>query len=120
MICFVQTYDQRISITGVFEVSWLVDNNTAYDNKTPRHMPCLQQEFKEGGKKDFINYFSDLIFEKPDNEGVLPVALPVMTLLVFENNNEQMVGMFSEAWIQATKKYNKIRRVLKESLFFIL
>ncbi len=48
MIRFVQTYEQRTQTPGVFEVTLLVNNNTAYDNKTPRHMPCLQQEFKEG------------------------------------------------------------------------
>ncbi len=63
-------------------------------------------------KKNFINYFSDLIFKQPDNEGVLPAALTVMTLLVFENNNEQMVSMFSEAWREANKttaKYSLIK-----------
>ena len=57
MIHFVQSYDQRIPITGVFEVGWLVENNTAYDNKTSRHMPRLQQEFKEGIKKVFYQLF---------------------------------------------------------------
>ncbi len=107
MIRFVQTYDQRTPITGVFEVDSLVNKNTAYDKKTPRHMPCLKQEFKEGKKQYFNNYFSDLIFKQPDDEGVLPVALPVMTLLVFENKNEKMVSMFSEAWREATENYNK-------------
>ncbi len=111
MIWFVQTYEQHTPTPVVFEVGWLVDNNTTYDNKTPMHMPCPQQEFKEGRKKDFINYFSDLIFEQPDDKEVLPVALPVVTLLVFENNNEQMVSMFSEAWIEATKTTTKQSRI---------
>ena len=65
--------------------------------------PASNKNSKKAEKRIFINYFSDLIFEQPDDKGVLPVALPVMTLLVFENNNEHMVSMFSESWKKATK-----------------
>jgi hypothetical protein len=88
-------------------VGWLVDNSTYADKNTPRHMPCLQQEFKEGGTKNYVEYFSDLAFEQPDGNKAFPVSLPVMTLLVFEKNDEPMVSMFSEMWTKSARKFDK-------------
>lgn len=104
MIRFVQTYDERAPGPGVFEVGWFVDNNTVFNNSMPRYMACIQKQFKEDDTKDFLDCFSDLGFVLDGSEN--PVALPVMTLMVFEKNNEQMISMFSDRWKNAAENYN--------------
>jgi len=77
IVRFMQTYDMRID-TPVFKVGYLVDNRTMpavywMSNNprnyslTPRHMPCLQQQFGENYGKGYINYFSDLSFQQPED-----------------------------------------------------
>ena len=106
MVRFVQTYDLRVDYP-VFDVGYLVDNSTSPTAEwggsnpkaypvTPRHMRCIQREFNENIPKQYITYFSDLIFEQPVGE--LPVALNLMTLVVFKNNNDPMFTKFREVW----------------------
>ena len=112
MVRFVQTYDRRVE-NPVFYVGYLVDNSTSPTTEwlatnpsaypvTPRHMRCIQEEFNEDEPKRFLTYFSDLIFEQP--EGELPVALNLMTLVVFKNNNDTMFTKFREV-LEAAQQY---------------
>ena len=127
MIRFVQTYDMRIE-SPVFSVGYLVDNgslptsewqehNPSAYPKTPRHMRCVQEEFDEDEPKKFINFFSDLLFEQPSSED-LPVALNLMTLVVFENNSDPMFSYFGEV-CRAAKQYRTEDRVEKRPLVHI-
>ena len=65
------------------------------------HLTTVSIYEKQGSDKKIINYFSDLIFKQPDYKGVLPATLPVMTLLVFENNNEQIVRITKKSLIKS-------------------
>ena len=112
MIRFVQTYDMRVE-SPVFNVGYLVDNGSlptqewldtnpsAYPN-TPRHMRCVQEEFNENKQKEYITYLSQLIFRQPLGE--LPVALNLMTLVIFENNSDPIFSSFREV-CEAARKY---------------
>ena len=53
-------------------------------SKTPRHVPCVQEDYNEGGKQKFVHYFSDLHLRK--TEGKLPVFIPLLTILCFKHN----------------------------------
>ena len=107
MVRFVQTYEQRAPGLGVFDAGWLVDNSTYANKNTPRHMPCLQPEFDESGAKNYVEYFSDLVFEQPPGHEAYPVSLPVMTFLVFEKNNEPMASILSEGWTESVTGFDK-------------
>lgn len=93
MVRFMQTHSFRTPPRGkLFEAGWLVDNNThptktwqrnnpSFAPKSPRHMPCLQEEYDQEESKEWLGYLSMAVYEDLND---MPVSMLQLSLLCFK------------------------------------